>query len=85
MARGLPAEESVKEERRTVGDPGDRETLCLYWPVGTLIITGFEVPDLYAGFCAQRATSLKADRKDITDLKLILWESRPILASLSLR
>jgi hypothetical protein len=30
------------------------------------------VLDFYAGFCAHRATCLKADGKDITDLKLIL-------------
>ena len=51
---------------------GDKETLCLYWPVGTLIITGSKVLDFYAGFCAQRATCLKPDGKDITDVKLVV-------------
>ena len=51
---------------------GDKETLCLYWPLGTLVITGPKVLDFYAGFCARRATCLKADGKDITHLKLIL-------------
>jgi hypothetical protein len=51
---------------------GDKETLCLYWPLGTVVITGPKVLDFYAGFCAHRATCLKADGKDITDLKLIL-------------
>ena len=51
---------------------GDRETLCLYWPLGTVLITGSKVLDFYAGFCAHRATCLKADGKDITDLKLML-------------
>src|SRR5271165_6941111 len=51
---------------------GDRETLFLYWPLGTVVITGPKVLDFYAGFCAQRATCLKTDGKDITDLKLIL-------------
>ena len=51
---------------------GDKETLCLYWPLGTVAITGPKVLDFYAGFCAHRATCLKADRKDITDVKLIL-------------
>jgi hypothetical protein len=46
--------------------------LCLYWPLGTLVITGPKVLDFYSGFCAHRATCLKADGKDITDLKLIL-------------
>jgi hypothetical protein len=51
---------------------GEKETLCLYWPLGTVAITGPKVLDFYAGFCAHRATCLKADRKDITDLRLIL-------------
>jgi hypothetical protein len=51
---------------------GDKETLCLYWPLGTAVITGPKVLDFYAGFCAHRATCLKPDGKDITDLKLIL-------------
>ena len=51
---------------------GDKETLCLYWPLGTVVIAGPKVLDFYAGFCAQRATCLKADGKDITDLKLLL-------------
>ena len=37
-----------------------------------LVIAGPKVLDFYAGFCAHRATCLKADGKDITDLKLIL-------------
>ena len=51
---------------------GDRGTLCLYWPLGTVVITGPKVLDFYAGFCAHRATCLKADGQDITDLKLVL-------------
>ena len=51
---------------------GDKETLCLYWPLGTVVITGPKVLDFYAGFCAHRATCLKVDGNDITDLKLIL-------------
>ena len=51
---------------------GDKETLCLYWPLGTLVITGPKVLDFYAGFCARRATCLKADGKDIIDVQLIL-------------
>ena len=39
---------------------------------GTVVITGPKVLDIFAGFCAHRATCLKADGKDITDLKLIL-------------
>jgi hypothetical protein len=51
---------------------GNKETLCLYWPLGTIIITGPKVLNFYAGFCAHRATCLKADGKDITELKLLL-------------
>jgi hypothetical protein len=50
----------------------DKETLCLGWPLGTVIVTGPKVLDFYAGFCGHRVTCLKADGKDITDLKLIL-------------
>ena len=50
----------------------DRETLCLYWPLGTVVITGPKVLDFLAGFCAHRATCLKADGKDVTDVKLIV-------------
>jgi hypothetical protein len=50
---------------------GDKE-LCLYWPLGTVLITGPKVLDFYAEFCAHRATCLKADGKDINDVRLIL-------------
>ena len=51
---------------------GDKETLCLYWPLGTVVIAGSKVLDFYAVFCAHRATCLKADGKDITNVELIL-------------
>jgi hypothetical protein len=51
---------------------GDKETLYLNWPLGTLLITGPKALDFYIGFCAHRATCLTADGKDITGLKLIL-------------
>jgi hypothetical protein len=51
---------------------GDEGTLCLYWPLGTVVIAGPKALDFYAGFCAHRASCLKADGKDITNLKLIL-------------
>jgi hypothetical protein len=50
----------------------DKEILCLYWPLGTVVIAGPKVLELYAGFCAHRATCLKADGKDIKVLNLIL-------------
>ena len=40
--------------------------------LGTVIIAGPKVLDFYAGFCAHRATCLKADGKDIKVLNLIL-------------
>jgi hypothetical protein len=40
---------------------GDKETLCLYWPLGTVVVAGPKVLGFYAGFCAHRATCLKAD------------------------
>jgi len=51
---------------------GDKETLCLYWPLGAVLITGPKVLDFYSKFCAHQATCLKPDGKDIADLKLIL-------------
>src|ERR1700738_3996968 len=48
---------------------GDQETLCLYWPLVTVVITGPKVLNFYAGFCAHRATCLKADGKDIIGLQ----------------
>src|ERR1700739_2184325 len=51
---------------------GHRETLFLYWPLGTVVVAGPKVLDFYAGFCSNRATCLKADGKDITGLELIL-------------
>jgi hypothetical protein len=51
---------------------GDKETLCLYWPLGTVVIAGPKVLDFYAGFCAHRATCLKSDRKDILSVAMVL-------------
>ena len=51
---------------------GDKETLCLYWPLGTVVITGPKALDFYAGFCAHRATSLKCDGKDILSVTIVL-------------
>ena len=51
---------------------GDKATLCLYWPLGTVVIAGPKVLDFYAGFCAHRATSLKSDGKDILSVTTVL-------------
>ena len=50
----------------------DKETVCLNWPLGTVIITGPKVLDFYAGFCAHRATSPKSDGKDILSVTIVL-------------
>jgi hypothetical protein len=49
----------------------EKETLCLYWPLGTLVITGPKVLDFYANFCAHRATSVKPDGKDILSVTIV--------------
>jgi hypothetical protein len=51
---------------------GEKQTLCLYWPLATVVIAGPKVLDFYVGFCAHRATCLKADGNDIKILNLIL-------------
>ena len=51
---------------------GEKETLCLYWPLATIVITGPKVLDFYAGFCAHRATSLECDGKDILSVTIVL-------------
>jgi hypothetical protein len=51
---------------------GENETLCLYWPLGTVVITGPKAQDFYAEFCAHRATSLKPDGKDILSVTMVL-------------
>ena len=50
---------------------GDKDTLCLYWPLGTVVITGPKALDFYAGFCAHRATSVKSDGKGILSVTLV--------------
>ena len=66
---GLPVLSSSLSASRYFGD---KETLCLYWPLGTVVIAGPKVLDFYAEFCVHRSTCIKADGKDITNLKLIL-------------
>jgi len=50
---------------------GDKETLCLYWPLGTVVITGPKVLNFYTLFCAHRASSLKPDGKDILSVTIV--------------
>jgi hypothetical protein len=70
---GSGQRETGGASRSLVSAPaGISATVCLYWPLGTVVISGPKVLDFYAGFCAHRATCLKADGKDVTDLKLIV-------------
>jgi hypothetical protein len=55
----------------------DKETLCLYWPLATVVIAGPKVLDFYAEFCAHRATSLKPDGKDILSVTMLLSSESP--------
>jgi hypothetical protein len=50
----------------------DKETLCPYWPLGTVVITGPKVLDFYAELCPHRAASLKPDGKDILSVTIVL-------------
>ena len=50
----------------------EKQTLCLYWPLVTVVIASPKVLHFYAVFCAHRATCLKADGNDIKVLNLIL-------------
>jgi hypothetical protein len=76
MERAVRSDHSVFGRGRLLGLPvryfADKETLCLYWPLGTVVIAGPKVLDFYAEFCAHRATCLKADGRDIKLLNLIL-------------
>jgi len=51
---------------------GNKETLCLYWPLGTVVITGPKVLNFYAAFLFQPGNVFQSGWKDIVDLNLIL-------------
>jgi hypothetical protein len=42
------------------------------WTLGTLIVAGPKVLEFYDDFCNHRATSLKADGKDIRAVTMVL-------------
>jgi hypothetical protein len=44
----------------------------LDWPLGTVVVTGPKTLDFDTAFCNHRATSLKADGKDILSVRMIL-------------
>jgi hypothetical protein len=46
--------------------------LLITWTLGTLVIAGPKVLEFYDDFCNHRATSLKADGKDILAVTMVL-------------
>ncbi len=48
------------------------ERLLLDWDLETLVIAGPKALDFYDDFCNHRATSLKADGKDIISVTMLL-------------
>ena len=50
--------------------PGPK-TVSLHFPPGTVLVRGPKALDFYDGFCANKATLLKADGKDVVDVKFI--------------
>jgi hypothetical protein len=55
-----------------VGIPVTKRRCVSTGPLKPSSLQGPKVLDFYAGSCGHRVTCLKADGKDITDLKLIL-------------
>jgi hypothetical protein len=49
-----------------------QEQLSITWPLGTIVITGSKVSAFYEDFCNHRATSVKADGKDILSVTMHL-------------
>ena len=47
------------------------KTVSLHFPPGTVLVRGPKALDFYDGFCANKATLLKADGKDVVDVKFI--------------
>ena len=47
----------------------DDETLMLQFTVGTVIIRGPKVGEFYDAFCEDRATKVKADGRDIVEVR----------------
>jgi hypothetical protein len=50
----------------------EEQILSLDWPLGTVVVTGPKTLDFYNAFCNHRATSLKADGKDILSVRMVL-------------
>jgi hypothetical protein len=58
------------------------ELLLIDWDLGTLVIAGSKVLEFYDDLCSRRATSLKADGKDILSVTMILNAERDAPAKL---
>jgi len=58
------------------------ERLLMTWTLGTMVIAGPKVLEFYDDFCNHRATSLKADGKDILAVTIVLNAERDIDAPL---
>jgi hypothetical protein len=56
------------------------ERLLITWTLGTLVIAGPKVLEFYDDFCNHRATSLKADGKDIRAVTMVLNAERDVNA-----
>ena len=54
------------------------ERLLITWALGTLIIAGPKVLELYEDFCNYRATPLKSDGKDILAVTILLDAERDV-------
>jgi hypothetical protein len=57
------------------------ERLLITWTLGTLLIAGPKVLEFYDDFCNHRATSLKADGKDILSVTIVLNAERDVDAA----
>jgi len=57
------------------------QRLLITWTLGTLVIAGPKVLEFYDDFCNHRATSLKADGKDIRAVTMVLNAEREADAS----
>ena len=51
---------------------GEGQTLCVYWPLGTVVIAGPKVLDFYSGFCA---TGQRVSRQMEKTSKSSIWYS----------
>jgi hypothetical protein len=53
-----------------------KQRLLIYWPVGTIVVTGPKALEFYEQFSNHRATLVRADGKDILSVKMHLNSER---------